>query len=84
VKNKIIRLTESELKQIIEHQVYSNVWKKDFYGYIKRLKGLIDGINKSFDSMDDISFDDEIKENFIEDLKNVGKMVKISVDKLEK
>ena len=76
------------LKQILrenllkEHKVYSNSWKKDFGTYGKRIKGLIHGINKSFESMSEVSFDQELRDNYIEDLRSVGDMVKRAIDKL--
>lgn len=85
---RVIKLKESELRLIIENTIskdkfqFDSEWKEDFLESIRDIKGFAHGIFKSFTSTDDMDYSSRTKENYLEDMEMMKKLVDVSIYKL--
>lgn len=94
-KNKIIRITEQQLKSLIKNtilkeeeqgkytQAGSN-FKEQYDEYIERIKSMSQGMDKIFTATDDIEYTPEMKQNKIDDMKDLRDLMDRMIDNLEK
>ncbi len=83
-------ITEQQFKNLIENIInkennfeFDSDWKEDFLKIIKDIKGLSYGIFKSFSSTDELDYNLKTKENYLEDMVMLKRLVNDGIEKLK-